>query len=104
MNKKRSFVRLEKISLIGKTRLAIIGGNLNAEFHISTVWDQTLSSKMTFPHRVGFIRDKVQNLGTERMKWSTSSPDPNLTEHLWDQFGCAVHARVTKTTTLADLQ
>uniref|UniRef100_A0A3Q4AQZ4 Tc1-like transposase DDE domain-containing protein n=1 Tax=Mola mola TaxID=94237 RepID=A0A3Q4AQZ4_MOLML len=32
------------------------------------------------------------------------SPDLNPTEHLWDQLGCAVCARVTNTTTLADLQ
>uniref|UniRef100_A0A4W6C1J2 Transposase Tc1-like domain-containing protein n=1 Tax=Lates calcarifer TaxID=8187 RepID=A0A4W6C1J2_LATCA len=33
-----------------------------------------------------------------------SSPDLIPTEHVWDQLGCAVRARVTNTTTLADLQ
>uniref|UniRef100_A0A3Q3MJW9 Tc1-like transposase DDE domain-containing protein n=1 Tax=Labrus bergylta TaxID=56723 RepID=A0A3Q3MJW9_9LABR len=31
-------------------------------------------------------------------------PDLNPIEYLWDQLGCAVHTRVTNTTTLADLR
>uniref|UniRef100_A0A3B5M464 Uncharacterized protein n=1 Tax=Xiphophorus couchianus TaxID=32473 RepID=A0A3B5M464_9TELE len=31
-------------------------------------------------------------------------PDLNSIEHLWVQFGCAICARVTNRTTLADLQ
>ena len=38
------------------------------------------------------------------MEWPTSSPDLNPIEHLWDQLGRAVRARVTNTTTLADLR
>uniref|UniRef100_A0A3Q0STJ6 Tc1-like transposase DDE domain-containing protein n=1 Tax=Amphilophus citrinellus TaxID=61819 RepID=A0A3Q0STJ6_AMPCI len=38
----------------------------------------------------------------KRMRWPACSPDLNLTEHWWDQH--AVHARVTNTTTLADLR
>ena len=38
------------------------------------------------------------------MEWPASSPDLNPIEHLWDQLGRAVRARVTNTTTLADLQ
>ena len=68
--------------------------------HISTVWDRTLSSKMP---TIGVIRDYLQNVGVERMEWLASSPDLNPIEHLWDQLGRAVRARVTNTTTLADL-
>ena len=56
------------------------------------------------PHRAGFIRDYLQNVGVERMGWPASSPDLNPIEHLWDQLGRAVRARVTNTTTLADLR
>ena len=38
------------------------------------------------------------------MEWPASSPDLNPTEHSGDQLGRAVHARVTNTTTLADLR
>jgi hypothetical protein len=27
------------------------------------------------PHRAGFIRDYLQNVGVERMEWPASSPD-----------------------------
>ncbi|GLD48602.1 caspase-13-like protein [Lates japonicus] len=45
--------------------------------------------------RAGFIRDYLQNLGMQRMEWPASSPDLNPIEHVWDQFGRAVRARVT---------
>ena len=38
------------------------------------------------------------------MERPASSPDLNPIEHLWDQLGRAVHARVTNTATLADLR
>ena len=34
------------------------------------------------PHRAGFIRDSLQNVGVERMEWPASSPDLNPIEHL----------------------
>uniref|UniRef100_A0A8C5FTC3 Tc1-like transposase DDE domain-containing protein n=1 Tax=Gadus morhua TaxID=8049 RepID=A0A8C5FTC3_GADMO len=40
----------------------------------------------------------------ERMEWPASSSDLNPIENLWDQPGRAVRARVTNTTTLADLR
>uniref|UniRef100_A0A3Q0RNA2 Tc1-like transposase DDE domain-containing protein n=1 Tax=Amphilophus citrinellus TaxID=61819 RepID=A0A3Q0RNA2_AMPCI len=62
-----------------------------------------LKQLLTHPHREGFIRDYFQNLGVERMEWPACSLDLNPTEHLWDQLGSAVRAKVTNTTTLADL-
>uniref|UniRef100_A0A3B3QEN2 Tc1-like transposase DDE domain-containing protein n=1 Tax=Paramormyrops kingsleyae TaxID=1676925 RepID=A0A3B3QEN2_9TELE len=56
------------------------------------------------PHRVRFIRDYLQNSGVERMEWPACGPDLNPIEQLWDQLGRTVHARVTKTTIMADLQ
>ena len=38
------------------------------------------------------------------MERPASSPDLIPIEHLWDQLGRAVRARVTNTTTLADLR
>uniref|UniRef100_A0A3Q3WI98 Tc1-like transposase DDE domain-containing protein n=1 Tax=Mola mola TaxID=94237 RepID=A0A3Q3WI98_MOLML len=43
------------------------------------------------------------SLGVERTEWPCS-PDLKPVEHLWDQRGCAVRAKVTNTTTLADLR
>ncbi|GLD67144.1 caspase-13-like protein [Lates japonicus] len=56
------------------------------------------------PHRAGFIRDYLQNLGVERMESPASSPNLNPIEHVWDHLGRAVCARVTNTTTVADLR
>ena len=55
------------------------------------------------PHRARIITEYLQNEGVERMEWPAVSPDLNPIEHLWDQLGRAVHARVTNRTTLADL-
>lgn len=105
------------ISLTGKTRLVIIGGNLNAERYRDEILqpvaipylhslgpNSILQDDNARPHRAGFLRDYLQNLGVERMEWPASSPDLNPIEHLWDQLGRAVRARVTNTTTLADLR
>ena len=105
------------ISLTGKTRLVIIGGNLNAERYrdeilqpVAIPYLHSLGLKSILqddnvrPHRARFIRDYLQNLGVERMEWPASSPDLNPNEHLWYQLGRAVGARVTNTTTLADLR
>ena len=54
--------------------------------------------------RARIIREYLQNVGVERMEWPAVSPDLNPIEHLWDQLGRAVHARVTNRTTLADLR
>uniref|UniRef100_A0A3B4H5V1 Tc1-like transposase DDE domain-containing protein n=1 Tax=Pundamilia nyererei TaxID=303518 RepID=A0A3B4H5V1_9CICH len=42
-------------------------------------------------------------LDFKRMECSVCSPELNPIEHLWDQLGHVVRARVTNTTTLADL-
>uniref|UniRef100_A0A3Q0QVV9 Dehydrogenase/reductase 7C n=1 Tax=Amphilophus citrinellus TaxID=61819 RepID=A0A3Q0QVV9_AMPCI len=68
--------------------------------HISTVWDQTILDESTHPHRAGFLRDYLQNLGVERMEWPSCSPDLNLIEYMWDQLRRTVCARVTNTATL----
>uniref|UniRef100_A0A3Q0SEY6 Tc1-like transposase DDE domain-containing protein n=1 Tax=Amphilophus citrinellus TaxID=61819 RepID=A0A3Q0SEY6_AMPCI len=38
------------------------------------------------------------------MEWPACGPDLNPTEDFWDQLGCAVRARGTNTTTLANLR
>ncbi|CAH1267810.1 TAZ [Branchiostoma lanceolatum] len=55
------------------------------------------------PHRAGIIADHLQHAGVERMEWPSKSADLNPIEHLWDQLGRAVRARVTERTMLADL-
>lgn len=69
------------ISLTGKTRLVIIGGNLNAERYRDEILqpvaipylhslgpNSILQDDNARPHRAGFIRDYLQNLGVERME------------------------------------
>ena len=95
----------------------IIGGNLNAERYRDEILqpvaipylhslgpNSILQDDNARPHRAGFMRDHLQNVGVERMEWPASSPDLNPIEHLFDQLGHAVCARVTNTTTLADLR
>ena len=78
------------ISLTGKTRLLIIGGNLNAERYRDEILqpvaipylhclgpNSILKGDKARPHRVGFIRDYLQNVGVERLEWPASSPDLN---------------------------
>uniref|UniRef100_A0A3Q0T115 Tc1-like transposase DDE domain-containing protein n=1 Tax=Amphilophus citrinellus TaxID=61819 RepID=A0A3Q0T115_AMPCI len=104
------------ISLTGKTRLVITGGNLSAEGHRGEILqpvalpylhslrlNSILQDDNARPPQSGFIRDYLHNLGVKRMERSAFSPDLNPTEHLWDQLGCAVCTTVTNTTTLADL-
>ena len=50
---------------------------------------------------VGFLRDYLQNLGAERMEGPAAVLTSTPTEHF--QFRRAAHARVTNTTTWADL-
>ncbi|GLD64888.1 caspase-13-like protein [Lates japonicus] len=78
------------ISLTGKTRLVNIGGNLNAKRYQDEILqpvailylhslglNSILQDDKACPHRAGFIRDYLQNLGMERMEWPASSPDLN---------------------------
>uniref|UniRef100_A0A8P4G4U6 Tc1-like transposase DDE domain-containing protein n=1 Tax=Dicentrarchus labrax TaxID=13489 RepID=A0A8P4G4U6_DICLA len=70
------------ISLTGKTGLVIIGGNLNAEIYRDEILqpvaipylhslgpNSILQDDSALPHRAGFIRDYLQNVGVERMEW-----------------------------------
>uniref|UniRef100_A0A8C4DEX4 Tc1-like transposase DDE domain-containing protein n=1 Tax=Dicentrarchus labrax TaxID=13489 RepID=A0A8C4DEX4_DICLA len=78
------------ISLTGKTRLVITGGNLNAERYGDEILqpvaipylhslgpNSILQDDNVRPHRTGFIRDYLQYVGVERMEWPASSPDLN---------------------------
>ena len=91
------------ISLRGKTNLVIIKRNLNALRYRDEILDPVaipylrnlgpnaiLQDDNARPHRARIITEYLQNL--------------NPIEHLWDQLGRAVYARVTHRTTLADLK
>lgn len=71
--------------------------------------NSVLQDENTRPHRAGFIRDYLQNLGVERMEWPACSQDLNPTEHLWDQLELAktadsIRSRMNNTIKLADFQ
>ena len=105
------------ISMTGKTRLVVIVGNLNAMNYRDDILEPVavpflnnigpnaiLQDDNARPHRARIINDYLQDEGIERMQWPAVSPDLNPIEHLWDQLGRAVRARVTEATTLADLR
>ncbi|KAJ8381891.1 hypothetical protein SKAU_G00026690 [Synaphobranchus kaupii] len=105
------------ISLTGKTELVVIEGNLNAVRYRNEILEPVaipylqnlgpnsiLQDDNARPHSARIITEYLQNLGVERMEWPAVSPDLNPIEHLWDQLGHAVRARVTNTTMLADLR
>ena len=105
------------ISLTGKTRLVIINGNLNAQRYRDDILqpaaipylrnlgpNSILQDDNARPHRARIITAYLQNQRVQRMDWPACSPDLNPIEHLWDQLGRAVRARVTNTTTLAGLR
>lgn len=54
------------------------------------------------PHRAGFIRDRLQNLGVDGED-GMACQHFNTTEDFWDQLGHAVCDRLTDTTTLVNL-
>ena len=87
------------ISLTGKTRLVYIGGILDAERYRDEILQPVAILYLHGrPHRAGFIREYLQNVGVERMEWPASNPDLNPIEHLLYQLGRAVRARETNTT------
>lgn len=105
------------ISIIGKTRLVIVDGNLNAVRYRDEILQPVaipylrqlgangiLQDDNARPHRARVITDYLQNARINRMEWPANSPDLSPSEQLWDQLGRAVRARVTNTTTLADLR
>ena len=105
------------ISITGKTRLVIIAGNLNAARYRDEILQPVaipylrqlgvngiLQDDNARPHRARIITDHLQNARINRMEWPANSTDLSPIEQLWDQLGCAVRARVTNTTTLADLR
>ena len=105
------------ISAQGKTQLIIIDGNLNSERYRDNIlrpvvipYLRNLGPNSIFqddnarPHRARIITEYLQEEGVTRMEWPANSPDLNPIEHLWDQLGRAVRARVTDQTTLAELR
>src|SRR4029434_4038340 len=72
----------------------LFGGTLNAERYRDEILqpvaipylhslgpNSILQDDNAHPHRAGFIRDYLQNLGVERMDWPASSPDLNTEEY-----------------------
>ena len=99
------------ISVTGKPWLIITGGSRGevlqpvAILYFCSLWaNSILQDDRARPHRVGFIRVDLQDLGVERMEWPACRPELNPIEDLWDQLGHAVCVRVTNETTLADLR
>ena len=70
--------------------------------HISTVWDQTLSSKRTTLTPTERGLSKTTPRIWEWRGWN-GLPAVLTSTPLCDQLGCAVHARMTNTTTLVDM-
>ena len=56
------------------------------------------------PHRVMIVDAYLQQQHITRIDWPACSPDLNPIEHVWDQLGRAVQARLNVNSTRADLR
>uniref|UniRef100_A0A8C5FEW1 Tc1-like transposase DDE domain-containing protein n=1 Tax=Gadus morhua TaxID=8049 RepID=A0A8C5FEW1_GADMO len=75
------------VSLTGKTRLVIIGGNLNAERY-----GNEILQPVAIPYVHGLGPNSILQDDNARPH-RAGNPDLNPIEHLWDQLGRAVRAR-----------
>ena len=56
------------------------------------------------PHRARIMDAYLQQQHITRIDWPACSPDLNPIEHVWDQLGRAVQARLNVNSTRADLR
>ena len=56
------------------------------------------------PHRVRIVDAYLQQQHITRIDWPACSPDLNPIEHVWDQLGRVVQARLNVNSTRADLR
>ena len=56
------------------------------------------------PHRVRIVDAYLQQQHITRIDWPACSPDLNPIEHVWDQLGRAVQARLNVNSTRSDLR
>ena len=56
------------------------------------------------PHRARIVDAHLQQQHITRIDWPACSPDLNPIEHVWDQLGKAVQARLNVNSTRADLR
>lgn len=88
----RGFSSLEAVSMLRNIEMRLC--NQAIPYLHSPGPNSILQDDSVCPHRAQFTRN-LQNLGGEWVDWPTCSPDHNHIEHLRDQFGCDVCARVT---------
>ena len=105
------------INFHDKTQLVFVPGNLNARRYIDEILvpvtqphliqmgqDAIFQQDNARPHTARIVTNHFQQYQVNVMGWPACSPDLNPIEHVWDQLGKAVRARITPQHTLMHLR
>ena len=105
------------ISLGGRTDIVFVDGTLTAQRYIDEILrpivvpyagaigpNFILQDDNARPHRARITDDFLEEEAITRMDWPAVSPDLNPIEHLWDELGRKVTARLTPQSTEQQLR
>ena len=106
------------VSANARTDLVFIDGNLNGQRYFNEVLTPHVLSFLrqmpdpnpifqddnARPNRVRIVDDYLPANNVNRMNWPAMSPDLSCMEHVWNELGRAVSARLDRKSTLQDLR